>query len=210
MIEFVPFLFVSIAIILTPGPDVALVTRNSIKGGRREGLLTSFGIFLGVLVWAMASASGVSLVLEESSYAFSVVRMAGVAFLVFLGVRILLGLKKKAWNKPEVQIQKYAVLGRVDSPVIQGALNNILNPKMAILFVSLLPQFITSGSGQLFASFELALLFDVIALTWLFIFTVAVATGKRFLKSRKIQNSFEAVSGIAIVSLGLTMALRSG
>lgn len=209
MIELVPFLAASVVIILVPGPDIALVTRNSINGGRRDGIMTATGVFFGVIVWAMVSAAGLAVILEKSSYAYSVVRIAGAVYLAFLGTRALLNLRKRPVDKLKTSRNSFAVLDRVSSPALQGALNNILNPKMAILFVSLLPQFITSGTGQVLASFELAIFFDIIAFLWLLFFTIAVATGKRFMESQPIRNSFEAASGIALISLGLSVGLRS-
>lgn len=208
MIYFIPFLVVAIAIILTPGPDVALVTRNSLREGRSGGIKTSLGVVSGVLVWAAASAVGISVILAESALAFSVLRIAGAIYLVYLGISTLIRMKKEGDGSVAITGQGTALIGKIKSPYAQGALNNILNPKMAILFVSLIPQFISPGSARSLDSLELALLFDLMGLAWLLFFSTVIATGKNYLSIPRVRMAFEAISGSVLVALGISIGLR--
>lgn len=208
VIYVIPFLAVALVIILTPGPDVALVTRNSIRGGRSGGLMTSLGVVSGVLVWTAASVTGIVVILAESAFAFSIVRIAGAAYLVYLGVCTLVGLRNGEAKEADIGGKGIPLVGRIRSPYAQGAINNILNPKMAILFMSLIPQFLSPGNGEALGSVELALLFDAMGLAWLIFFSTVVATGKNYLAIPRVKRIFDGISGSVLVGLGVSVAMR--
>ena len=125
------FLGVSALVIVTPGQDTALTIRNTLLGGRRSGVLTAAGVASGQAFWTLAASLGLAALLSASEPAFLAVRLAGAAYLVFLGIQTLLGASRHGDDRPR----------RAGSSFRQGLLSNLGNPKMAVFFTSLLPQF---------------------------------------------------------------------
>ena len=160
------FLGVSALVIVTPGQDTALTIRNTLVGGRRDGMQTAGGVALGQALWALAASLGVAALLRASEPAFLALRLVGAAYLLYLGLSALRSALRREPPAP-------AALGRPGprSPLWQGLLSNLGNPKMAVFFTSLLPQF-----GASFVSLlALGLLFCSMTLVWLSGYAVVVA-----------------------------------
>ena len=189
--------FVGVAVVLsvTPGPDMALVLRNTLRFGRDAGLRTVAGIGVGLLGWATASALGVAAVLAASATAFTVLKLAGAAYLVYLGIRTLLALRHD--GEPE---EAPRVAG---SSFRQGLVTNLLNPKLAVFFTTLLPQFISHDDPPVAKSILLVAVFLAIGLTWLVTYVHLVTALAR---SRTFRRVTEAVSGVVLVALGARLA----
>ena len=139
----VAFVALSAVVICTPGPDTALTVRNAIFGGRAAGVWTAAGVVTGQAVWTVAASVGVASVLEASEPAFLAVKLAGTAYLVYLGLQSLRG----AWSGPRTGRDRPARRLGPARAYRQGVLNDLANPKMAAFFVSMLPQFAPSGHG---------------------------------------------------------------
>jgi threonine/homoserine/homoserine lactone efflux protein len=191
--------FVGVAIVLsvTPGPDMALVLRNTLRGGRTAGLRTVAGIAVGLVGWATASALGVAAVLAASATVFTVLKVAGGIYLVYLGIQALLSVRRGDVHLDEAP-------KRAGSPFRQGLVTNLLNPKLAVLFTTLLPQFISEDDPPVAKSILLAAVFVSIGLTWLVTYTHLVAYVAR---SRTFRRGMEAVSGVVLVALGLRLSV---
>jgi threonine/homoserine/homoserine lactone efflux protein len=195
------FLAVSILVIVTPGQDTALTIRNTLAGGRRIGILTAAGVASGQAVWALATSAGLAALLVASEPVFTALRLLGAVYLVLLGVQALRGAFAR----------RTGPAGRAGRPVAprhalrQGLLSNLGNPKMAVFFTSLLPQF-----GSSFASlFLLGLLFCALTLVWLTLYATAVARAGTLLRRPRVRRALEAATGIALVALGLRLATES-
>lgn len=152
------FIAVSIAVVVIPGPDMALVARNVLRHGRSAGFATSVGICTGVLGWAVAAALGVATLLAASATALTVLKLAGAAYLIYLGITTLRGDDAPA------------VAGASDGSRLpwhrawlQGLLSAMLNPKLGVFFLTLLPQFISPGDPPAARALQLAAVFEVIA-----------------------------------------------
>jgi threonine/homoserine/homoserine lactone efflux protein len=193
------FAGVAVVLTLTPGPDMALVLRNSIRGGRPAALRTVLGIAVGLLVWATATALGVAAVLAASATVFTVLKLAGGVYLVYLGVRALLAARRDGGSETR------DAPSRRGSPFRQGLITNLLNPKLAVLFTTLLPQFISTDDPAFTKSILLAALFITIGLTWLVIYAHVVGAIAR---SRRFRRTLEAVSGVVLIALGGRLALE--
>ena len=135
------FLGVSLVVIVSPGQDTALTVRNTLTDGRRGGVLTAFGVVTGQLTWALAASAGLSALLLASRPLFVGLRIAGAAYLVFLGAQALAAAIR---GRPTD-----AFGGRRRAAYRQGVLSNLGNPKMVVFFTSLLPQFAASFGGML-------------------------------------------------------------
>jgi RhtB (resistance to homoserine/threonine) family protein len=196
--QLLAFVGVAVVLTLTPGPDMALVLRNTLRSGRSGGLRTIGGIAVGLLGWATASALGVAAVLAASATVFTVLKLAGAVYLVYLGVQALRAVRRD--DAPVDEAPR-----RTGSPFRQGLVTNLLNPKLAVLFTTLLPQFISPDDPPVAKSILLAAIFVSIGLTWLVTYTYVVSLVAR---SRIFRRVTEAVSGVVLVALGVRLGFE--
>jgi len=187
-----PFLVVAVIVVVTPGVDMALVTKNALLHGRRAALATALGVNVGIALWTLAAALGVAAVVRASAEAFDVVKFAGALYLVYLGVQ---ALRRR---------ERVAGAGRRMSPFRQGLISNALNPKIAVFFTSLLPQF----GHSLPALVLLGALFNAIGLIWLTVYALAAARGRAALQRPRVRAALDYVSGIVFVGLGVRLAFE--
>ena len=197
MAELAGFLLVAAVVICTPGQDTALTIRNALAGGRRSGLGTALGVALGQAVWTVAAAAGLVAVLRASQPAFTALRLAGAAYLVYLGLQsLVVALRRRAPH--HVTVARTTPGGSLR----QGLVSNLANPKMVVFFTSLLPQF-----GDAFVTLlGLGLLFSLLTGIWLAGYAVAAARARRLLARERVRRAFEAVTGAMLVALGLRVA----
>jgi len=196
------FFAVATVVVVTPGPDMALVARNTLSGGRSSGFATAAGTCSGLLVHSLAAALGLSALLLASSHAFTAVKLAGAVYLVWLGLRGLLGAGR---NGGGVDVPANAVTPW--AAFRQGLLTNVLNPKVALFFVALLPQFAEPGAGFGFRLATLMALFLAMGLVWLAGYTIAVHAAGAFLNRASVRRAIERVTGGILVVLGIRLAL---
>jgi len=196
------FLGVSLLVIVTPGQDTALTIRNTLLGGRRAGVLTAAGVAAGQAVWALATSVGLAALVAASEPAFLALRLVGAAYLVWLGLRSLLAALRRV-PAGERRVRRDAGL----TPRVafrQGGLSNLANPKMAIFFTSLLPQFAPQPAfGSLFA---LGLVFSAMTFSWLTGYAFAVAKAGDVLRRPRIRRALDRVTGAVLIALGLRLA----
>jgi threonine/homoserine/homoserine lactone efflux protein len=195
------FLAVSAVVICTPGQDTALTIRSTLAGGRRSGVATAAGVALGQAVWTVAASAGVVALLSASEPAFRALKLAGAAYLVFLGAQSLYAAlarrgRRTANPRRRVPLDPARALR-------QGLLSNLGNPKMAVFFTSLLPQFAPGGSFV--ALLLLGMLFCLLTLAWLTLYAFAVARARRLI-TRRVRRALDAATGIVLVALGLRLA----
>ena len=198
MTELLAFLAVSAIVIVTPGQDTALTIRNSLLGGRRAGLATALGVSTGQAVWTLAASLGLAALLVASEPAFLALRLVGAAYLVYLGAQSLLAAIRGRRRDHLVSGGERGVAG-----FRQGVLSNLGNPKMAVFFSSLLPQF---GGTSFAALFTLGLVFCTMTLIWLSAYAFAVARAGDFLRRPLIRRALDAVTGVALTLFGIRLA----
>jgi threonine/homoserine/homoserine lactone efflux protein len=201
------FLGVSALVICTPGPDTALTVRNSIVGGRRAGVFTAAGIAAGQLVWTVAASLGIAGLLQASQPAFTALRIAGAAYLIFLGVQSILGAIRGRHGSYEHRIGLPELGPR--RAIRQGFISNLANPKMAAFFLSLLPQFVPVASGRIAALLPLGLVFCLMTFGWLSLYAAVVDKVGPFLQRSRVRRSLDAVTGTVLVALGLRLATET-
>jgi threonine/homoserine/homoserine lactone efflux protein len=196
------FLAVAVVVVVTPGPDMALVARNTLSAGRRSGLATSAGTCSGLLVHALAAVLGLSALVLASSRAFTFVKLLGAVYLVYLGIRTLLTA-----GRGEVVRSGSSALG-LWAVYRQGVLTNVLNPKVAVFFLSLLPQFVEPGRGFTLRLLALASLFIAMGMLWLTGYTLALDAVSGFLARHPVRRAIETITGLVLVGLGARLALE--
>ena len=199
MAEIVAFLAVAAVVICTPGQDTALTIRNALVGGRRAGVATAAGVALGQAAWTAAAAAGAVALLRVSQPAFTALRLAGAAYLVWLGAQALLA----AWRGHEHRVA--SVRATEGTSLRQGLVSNLANPKMVVFFTSLLPQFGESFATLLALGFALSLL----TFGWLSGYSLAVARARRLFERERVRRALDAVTGLVLVGLGLRLASDS-
>jgi threonine/homoserine/homoserine lactone efflux protein len=197
--ELAAFVAVAAVVIVTPGQDTALTIRNSLLGGRRAGVSTALGVSSGQAVWVVATSVGLAAVLAASEPAFLALRLVGAAYLVWLGLHSLWAAVRRSGSVAP-QRRTGSLAGGV--AYRHGVLSDLANPKMAIFFTSLLPQFATSFAGLL----TLGVLFCAMTVVWLSAYAVAVARAGDALRRPAVRRLIDAVTGAVLVALGLRLA----
>ena len=197
--ELVGFLLVAALVIVTPGQDTVLTIRNTLAGARRGGVATAAGVSAGQAVWTIATSVGLAAVVAASEPVFRAVKLAGAVYLVVLGVQSLrdaLRRRTPASERAEPRVEPTQAFR-------QGLLSNLGNPKMAVFFTSLLPQFGGESFGALLA---LGLVFCSMTFVWLSAYAAVVSRAGDVLRRPAVRRALDALVGAVLVGLGLRLA----
>ena len=200
------YLAVVVLVVLAPGPDTAVVLKNSLAGGARGGLLASLGIFTGNVVQGTAAALGLGAVIAHSQPVFTTLRWLGVAYLCYLGVQALRG----AW-RGDYESLEGAVRSRSNAlrRFREGLLSNVTNPKVLILYLSVLPQFLDPVTTNTAEALLLAYTVAVLGGLWLLVLLFFVQRVRVWLRRRNIRRTLDAVTGTALIGFGAVLATES-
>jgi threonine/homoserine/homoserine lactone efflux protein len=193
-VHLLPFLAVSVIVVVTPGVDMALVTKNALLHGRSAARATALGVNLGIFIWTLAAALGLAAVIAASAPAFTAIKLAGAAYLVYLGLRALL------------RSQEARVVGARGNAFRQGLASNLLNPKIAVFFTSLLPQFVDAGHAHAQDLLLLGVVFNCIGVVWLLTYSELAARGRNVLVRPRVKRALDRLTGVALVGLGVRLA----
>jgi len=204
------FLFLTAATLLAiaPGPGMLYVLARSLAGGKREGVLSALGTFLGGMVHVLAAALGISIILAKSAAAFAVVKYVGAAYLCFLGVRMIFDARREK-AAPEVLPNVATNLGRpTRSALWQGVATEVLNPKTALFFLSFIPQFVNRSAGHVFLQFVALGTISVLMNTSADLIVIALAgpLGERIRSSATFRRRQRTVTGAIMIGLGTYLA----
>jgi threonine/homoserine/homoserine lactone efflux protein len=201
--DLVAFVGVSAVVICTPGQDTALTIRNALAGGRSSGIATAAGVSLGQAAWTVATAVGLASLLTASQPAFLALKLAGAFYLVLLGTQTLLRAVRGGERRLDVDLPART------SPrqsLRQGLLSNLANPKMALFFTALLPQFAPAGGAGLPVLLALGFLFCFLTFSWLAVYGLAVDAARGVLLRDRVRRALDAVTGLVLVGLGVRLA----
>src|SRR5882724_3536214 len=201
------FLFLTAALLLAiaPGPGMLYVLARSLAGGKREGVLSAFGTFLGGMVHVLAAALGVSIILAKSAVAFATVKYVGAAYLCMLGVRMILDARKEKENASE---EIAASNKPARNPLWQGVATEVLNPKTALFFLSFIPQFVNRSGGHVFLQFVALGTLSVVMNTSADLIVIALAgpLGERIRSSATFRRRQRTATGAIMIGLGSYLA----
>ena len=204
--QFWPFLVAITLLSMSPGVDTLLVIRNTARGGWRDGVTTSLAICCGLFVHAAVSALGISLILLQSAWAFGLLKLAGAAYLVWLGIN---GLRaaRRGHGLPVGGVQAERQVVPLWRPLREGLLSNVLNPKTVIFYMAFLPQFIAPGDPALVKSLWLAGVHFVVANLWQIAIVLMVGSAGRWLASPAFSRWLNGITGAVLVGFGIKLAL---
>jgi threonine/homoserine/homoserine lactone efflux protein len=204
--QFVAFLGVAVLLTVTPGADMALLTRHALLRGRAAAMHAAYGIVTGLVVWAMLATAGLAALLTASATAFTVLKVVGGAYLVYLGLQTL-------WQARGVAAGEAAErAGQALTPLTpilayrQGLLSNLLNPKVGVFYTTFLPQFVSPDGPAVPQLAFLAAVHIVMGLAWLITYVRLVMRAGDVLRRPQVRLWLERTTGAVLVGLGLRLA----
>ena len=222
--QLITFMVAIALLTISPGADTVMVTRNALRGGFADGVITSFGICLGLFVHAAISSGGLALILMGSVDLFAWVRLAGGLYLMYMGAQsLIIGLRATAATSLDLASQKSEsrpvggrpVKGRPVAggqvPALQslgeGFLSNTLNPKTAVFYMAFLPQFIDPDGNPFWQAQLLAGVHFILAMVWQCVIAAMVDKAKLMLTRPQVLRGLNCVIGVMLISFGLALAL---
>jgi threonine/homoserine/homoserine lactone efflux protein len=202
--QLLAFIGVSLLLAVTPGPDMAVVTKNALAHGRRGVLLTTTGIALALAIWVSATAVGLSALLRASSELLFVLKLVGAAYLAYLGVRTLLESRRR----PADLLADTPPTAPAHAIFRQGFLSAISNPKLGVFFVTFLPQFVAPGQALLPRLLELGLIFAVIGWMWMNVYGLFITRIREIITAPRVRQWMQRVTGVVLLGFGARLALE--
>ena len=202
--QLLAFAGISLLLAVTPGPDMAVVTKNALAHGRRGVVLTTSGIALALSIWVGATAIGVSALLRSSGELLFLLKLAGAAYLAFLGVRTLL----ESRERPADLLAGTSPPAHAHAIFRQGFLSAVSNPKLGVFFVTFLPQFVAPGQPVFERLLELGLIFAVIGWTWMNVYGLFVTHLRDFITAPRVRQWMQRVTGVVLLGFGARLALE--
>ncbi len=195
------FLAFAVVLVLIPGPDFAVVTKNTLVGGRKRGRWTALGVFTSKLTQGAAAALGLSALIMRVQPVFQAIKWAGVAYLAYLGMQAMRSALRGRYPPRADEEPKSTELAGWR----QGFLSNITNPKVLVFYLAVLPQFVTPGAG-LGWLLVLAASHAVIALSYLLVLITGLQSAKHLLMRRRVRRSLDATTGAVLLGFSAKLA----
>lgn len=206
MENFYLFVLMCIFLILLPGPDTAIATKNTVSVGRIGGLKTALGTCCALLIHTSAAVLGLSAIIVKSALLFSIFKYVGAVYLIYLGVKTLWSLKKKEVAASLEMNTKSQIVST--SCFKQGFLTNLLNPKVAVFFLTFLPQFVDHGSNTFIPFLIMGITYTVLTAVWFLLYVYLINQISAFMKKPKTQNMIEGITGTILIGFGIKLALE--
>lgn len=203
--NFYLFLLMSIALIILPGPDTGLVTQNTITYGRKGGIQTALGSISGVIIHTLAAVVGLSAIIVKSAFLFSIFKYVGAVYLIYLGIMSLWSIKKKGIA---IESDKNGKKNANLSAFRQGFLTNVLNPKVAVFFLTFLPQFLEPGGNTFLQFLIMGLIYAALTLIWFFMYVYLIHSVNIWMKKPSVQRAIQGISGVVLLGFGIKLALE--
>ncbi|MGR3762889.1 LysE family translocator [Rossellomorea sp. NS-SX7] len=202
MNDFLTFFLLSLFVVMSPGIDTALLTKRTISDGKGDGFKMALGIASGCLVHTVAAAFGLSAILMKSAAAFEIVKYVGAIYLIYLGVTSFVKKKKEA----DAEMQDGTALKR--SAFKQGLFTNVFNPKVAIFFLTFLPQFVTAESQAVGQLVLMGVVYSLLSIGWFFVYVFFINYLRNWLMTPNVQGWMEKATGVVLIGFGLKLAFE--
>ena len=200
----VGFALLAAVVTVTPGLDTVLVLRQALRGGRPPAFAAAAGICLGAWIWGIAAAAGVAALFVASQIAYEVLRWAGVGFLLYLAW----GYLRSAWRGAVVHDLSAGTVETTREAFVKGLLTDLLNPKMAAFYLTVLPLFLPAGYAPALAGAILAGIHALVAFAWFAVITLGAHAMRAFLTSRRGARVIDGAAGTAMLGFGVALGLE--
>lgn len=203
MENFYLFVITCIFLVILPGPDTAIMTKNTLTVGRQGGFKTMLGICCALSIHTLTAILGLSAIIAKSVLLFSIFKYIGAVYLIYLGIKSLWTLRNK--EKAETTTEnKY----KNKSSFKQGFLTNLLNPKIAVFFLTFLPQFVNPESYTFMPFLILGITYIVLTVVWYLFYIYLLNQISAFMKKPKTQKVIEGITGTILIVFGIKLALE--
>jgi threonine/homoserine/homoserine lactone efflux protein len=202
--QLLAFAGVSLLLAVTPGPDMAVVTKNALAHGRRGVVLTTSGIALALVIWVTATAVGLSALLRASGDVLFVLKIAGAIYLAYLGIRTLLDSRDVRGDL----LAQAPAAAPAHAVFRQGFLSAISNPKLGVFFVTFLPQFVLPGQPVFARLLELGIVFATIGWLWMNLYGLFVTRLREFITAPAVRRWMQRATGVVLLGFGARLALE--
>ncbi|MBE5101760.1 LysE family translocator [Priestia aryabhattai] len=203
MENFYLFVITCIFLIILPGPDTAIMTKNTLTVGKQGGFKTMMGICCALSIHTLTAIVGLSAIIAKSALLFSIFKYIGAVYLIYLGIKSLLTLRNQETAKTVVE-SKY----KNRSSFKQGFLTNLLNPKIAVFFLTFLPQFVDPGSHTFMPFLILGITYIVLTVLWYLFYIYLLNQISAFMKKPRTQKVIEGITGTILIGFGIKLALE--
>ncbi|MBJ8105948.1 MULTISPECIES: LysE family translocator [Bacillus cereus group] len=207
MIEnYLLFIIMSICLIILPGPDTAMATKNTLVAGKIGGVKTVFGTCVALLIHTLAAVIGLSALIVKSALLFSIFKYVGAVYLVYIGIKALLAVRNTSdLNTNEVPINNE---NKHTSCFRQGFLTNLLNPKIAVFFLTFLPQFLNPNHNTFIQLLVMGLTYLILTVIWFAFYIFLIDKISAFMKKPKTQRYIQGLTGIVLIGFGIKLAFE--
>ncbi|HDR7951603.1 TPA: LysE family translocator [Bacillus toyonensis] len=207
MIEnYLLFIIMSICLIILPGPDTAMATKNTLVAGKMGGVKTVFGTCVALLIHTLAAVIGLSALIVKSALLFSIFKYVGALYLIYIGIKALLAVKnKEGVNTNDVSINNDK---EHTSCFRQGFLTNLLNPKIAVFFLTFLPQFLNPSHNTFIQLLVMGLTYLVLTIIWFAFYIFLIDKISAFMKKPRTQRYIQGLTGIVLIGFGIKLAFE--
>jgi RhtB (resistance to homoserine/threonine) family protein len=206
MENFYLFIIMSILLIILPGPDTAIATKNTLSIGRMGGVKTIVGTCFALLIHTFAAVVGLSAIIVKSAFLFSIFKYIGALYLIYLGIKSLWGLRKK--DQEEILETNTKSKYGNKSCFKQGFLTNLLNPKVAVFFLTFLPQFVETDRNTFIPFLLMGITYAVLTAVWFIFYVFLLNKISSFMKKPKTQKIIEGITGTILIGFGIKLALE--
>jgi threonine/homoserine/homoserine lactone efflux protein len=202
--QLIAFAGVSLLLAVTPGPDMAVVTKNALAHGRRGVVLTTTGIGLALVTWVLATAVGLSALLRTSGDVLFALKIVGACYLAYLGIRTLIESRRR----PADLLAGVSAAAPAHAVFRQGFLSAISNPKLGVFFVTFLPQFVLPGQEVLPRLLELGVIFALIGWTWMNVYGLFVTRLREVITTPRVRQWMQRVTGVVLLGFSARLAVE--
>jgi threonine/homoserine/homoserine lactone efflux protein len=203
--KYAEFLAFAVVLIVIPGPDFAVVTKNTLAGGRRRGRWTAIGVSSSNFVQGTAAACGLGALIVRAQPVFEAIKWTGVAYLLFLGAQAIRSAIRGKYQPLDEGEDEHDVKTKTITGWRQGFLSNITNPKVLVFYLAVLPQFLTPGAN-LGWLLMLAWTHALLSLAYLMVLIAALNRARRLLARRKVRRSLDATTGAVLLGFSARLA----
>lgn len=195
-----------IVLIILPGPDTAIATKNTLTIGKNGGLKTVFGTCCALMIHTTAAVVGLSAIIVKSAMFFSIFKFVGAIYLFYLGVKTLWSLKNNKNLVKNEFLPKNNYQGK--SCFKQGFLTNLLNPKVAVFFLTFLPQFVEVNSTTFIPFLLMGITYTILTIIWFLFYISLINQISAFIKRPSINKAMEGITGLVLIAFGLKLAFE--